>query len=580
MDVETTMDKGVKLRINETKIEICNPDEIVIESLRMDRLIDKVVLGGTWGTTLKRKIVKVYSSLNVSPEMADIILKEGLLDAIGELQDQHLDNLEHSDELKEVERAKRVEEENKEINIQAEKFYEFLQEHELTLFGYIEYLSRWFSGGEARNVIIGLLCCFGTFSGVKPLWFMALGKAGEGKSFIEYAVLHLVPTKFQENGLKTPAALIRKGQNVGTDYLNHKCITMGDLGDPKDYEKYRETMHKFKKMTTEGKDEWELVSDSMNPETGQRDVILQELTGYPAVIFTSVNSENVDPQFISRGLTVTPQATDKQVSLYVHYMQSGSIWKKKTDYIIRNHLPLFHGYLQSIDYENSEIINPYYQCLENWYDGDEYFKRALNKYPELVKIITYLHAHEREYIIIDGKKYYISTKKDNMLVAQLVNPSSNLSGVAINVFNKLVELYKDFDEDEMTLYRGGEHDIRQCKTFFSVSSAKQLLKNNRGFRGLQIGEILNNLSEANLLTLIGKVNKGRNNIYALEQLEPYTKIKIDFDEDVIKKYVEDIPNIYGCTSFEIDEKMLKEKNESEYSKNPFGKLKPAPWFMT
>ena len=371
MDVETTMKEGVMLRIiDENKLEILTEEDVVFESIRLNKPLLDISIGGQFGTLLKRKIGKAYISNGVSPDMSAVIIKEGLYDAICELQDQHMDNLENSDELKQVERVKQLEEENKIINEQAEEFYKFLQEHDLTLFGYIEYLSRWFSGGEARNVIIGLLCCFGTFSKIKPLWFMALGKAGEGKSFIEFAVLQLVPSKFQENGLKTPAALIRKGQTIGADYLDGMCITMGDLGDPKDYEKYREVMHKFKKMTTEGHDEWELVGDTINQETGQRDVILQELTGYPAVIFTSVNSENVDDQFISRGLTVTPEATDEQVSMFIKYMQNGSIWKQKTDYITRNHLPLLHGYLQSIDYDNSFVINPYYDCLELWFAED------------------------------------------------------------------------------------------------------------------------------------------------------------------------------------------------------------------
>jgi hypothetical protein len=77
---------------------------------------------------------------------------------------------------------------------------------------------------------------------------------------------------------------------------------------------------------------------------------------------------------------------------------------------------------------------------------------------------------------------------------------------------------------------------------------------------------------------MGKVNKGRNNIYTLEKTEPYIKREIDFDENLIENYVKNISNIYTPTSSEIREKMLKEKSESEYHDKPFGKLKVAPWF--
>lgn len=458
-------------------------------------------------------------------------------------------------------------------------FMSFLEENELTLFGYLEYLARWFSGGEAKNTLIGFLCHYGTFSGTKPLWFMALGKAGEGKSFIEEASLKLVPSKYIENGLKTPAALIRKGQMSGLDYLDRKILTMGDMGDPKDYEDYRRVMHKYKKMTTEGHDEFEAVADNPDPITGERQTILMELKGYPSVCFTSVNSENVDDQFLSRGLTVTPEASDKQVAMFVRYMQSGSLWKQKSDYIVRNQLPMLHAYLQKIEGEDliTDVINPYYYCLEEWFSGDEYFKRALTKYPELVKIVTYLNREQREFIAHDNIIFYIATKEDNMTVAQLLNPNSNLSGVAIKVFNQLLKYYKPYDEDEYETYRIEDTNLKNLDTIFSVNSAKTHLRNTREFRGLNYGEIFYNLQEAGLISSPGKVPRSRNNIYCLERTEEYGMKEIVFDQKLIDEYVDEVQFIYGPTPGEIREKISQEKS-SNYSENPYGKLKPAPWF--
>jgi len=575
LSVEIDLDKGLQTlfirgynkETGETTAEIAEKqlsksiDKITTNSDDFRQIMQRIELGNSILKNFDAKILRLNLSL-----------------ALDNIKKQYIDFISELDTYREQERKKEEEYEIEQIHKEADRFYEFLDENDLTLFGYLEYLSRWFSGGEARNVLIGFLCAFGTFSGVKPLWFMALGKAGEGKSFIEEAVLNLVPQKFIENGLKTPAALVRKGQIQGLDYLDKKILTMGDLGDPKDYEDYRRVMHKYKKMTTEGHDEFEAVADNPDPVTGERQTILMELKGYPSVLFTSVNTENVDDQFLSRGLTATPESSDEQVSMFVRYMQSGSIWNKKTKNIIRNELPMLHGYLQTIGRDDTDVINPYYYCLEKWFEDDEYFKRALTKYPELVKIVTYLHAHEREMIDVDGMYYYISTKQDNMIVAQLMNPSNNLSGVAINVFNQLLKYYQEYSEAELHEFLEGEIHIKECKTIFSVGSAQLELRKNRKFRGLQYGDIFRNLSDAGLIEAIEKVPRSNKNIYIISQHEKLGHKPIDFDQKLIDEYVEEIPYIYGATPLEIYEKIGKEKNSDKYSKNPFGKLKPAPWF--
>jgi hypothetical protein len=534
-------------------------------------------------TFKKEDVQMLYKQMNKRElegikDVKEDVIKLNFAEAIDEILLQHDEYIENIDEIRETEKEQEREIEAEELEEIASDFRTFLEDNEITLFGYLEYLSRWFSGGEARNTLIGFLCHFGTFSGTKPLWFMALGKAGEGKSFIEEASLKLVPTKFIENGLKTPAALTRKGQTHGLDYLDRKILTMGDLGDPKDYEDYRKLMHKYKKMTTEGCDEFEAVGDVVDEVTGVRPTVLMELYGYLSVCFTSVNSENVDDQFLSRGITVTPEATDEQVDKFVEYTQSGSLWEEKTRDMVLNELPMLHGFLQNLTNNQAfGVINPYYYCLKDWFKDDEYFKRALKKYPELVKIVTYLNSDEREIVSYEDKAFYVATKEDNMVIAQLMHPNSNLSGVAIEVFNQLVKYYNEYNHDEHDLYKSEVIELEDCKTIFGINSAKRKLRNNRRFRGLQYGEIINNLAEAGLIVPIGKIGKSNYNVYTLNQTTPYEKKEIDFDEKLINKYVENIECIYGPPVSEI-RKIISNEKSTNYSQNPYGKLKPAPWF--
>lgn len=545
-----------------TRILDKSPDTLTINSQDMKDIIEEIGMSDTILASIDKKKLKLAIGKSLSA------IKVNYRDFIKDIESyRDAQRKEEQDTLDEM---------NEELR---SDFFTFLDEQEITLFGYLEYLARWFSGGEARNTLIGFLCHYGTFTGVKPLWFMALGKAGEGKSFIEEASLKMVPKKYIENGLKTPAALIRKGQMQGLDYLDRKILTMGDMGDPKDYEDYRRVMHKYKKMTTEGHDEFEAVADNPDPITNERQTILMELKGYPSVCFTSVNSENVDDQFLSRGLTVTPEASDIQVAKFVRYNQSGSKWRRKSDYIIEHQLPLLHAYLQQQDDPETptDVINPYYYCLEEWFSDDEYFKRALTKYPELVKIVTYLNREQRAYIFHEGIMFYISTKEDNMLIAQLLNPNSNLSGVAIRVFNQLLKYFKAFDEEEYEDYRMNDLNLGDMNTIFSVGTAKKHLQGNRAFRGLNYGEIFYNLQEAGLISSPGKVNRSRNNIYCLERTEEYGMKPIKFDQKLIDEYVEEVQHIYGPTPEEI-QKIISNEKPSGYDKNPYGKLEPAPWF--
>jgi hypothetical protein len=502
-----------------------------------------------------------------------------LEESLESIQIQYGDWLDDADERRQLEAEVKNEEEKEKLFQEAMQFKQFLGEHNLTFFEYLTYLSKWFSGAEYENVIIGFLCTFGTFSGVKPLWFMAVGKAGEGKSFIEDGTLELTPDKFLENGLKTEKAVVRKGRICGIDYLDHMILTMGDLGGPKDFEEYKLVMHKYKKMTTEGHDEFEAVSDNADPETKEREIIFMELKGYPSVMFTTVDSENIDPQFASRGITVTPRASNHDASIYTMYNQRGSIWEAKTSELSNTTLKLFHSYVESLDYEDIGVINPYYLCLVKWFRDDEYFKRGLGKYPELVHLITYLNSGERETIQIDDRRFYVSTKDDNTILTRLIRPDNSLSGVAVDVFNQLLKYYKKFDYDEYVEYEAKDIRLDECETFFSVGSARKKLRNNRRFRGLQYADILFNLDQAGLLVKVGKELRGNTNLYCLDKNTPVENHEIEFDDGLIKEYIDNkVEGIYGGGLTPHLLQIMGDEKPVKGIPSSFSDLEIPPWF--
>jgi hypothetical protein len=530
-----------------------------------------------------KKKLRTHGTIKKIIDDQDMSLDKFLLrveESLERIQDQYDNWLDGASEREEEKRLLQEEEEKEKIFNESLKFKQFLGEHKLSFFDYLTYIARWFSGEEYENVIIGFLCNFGTFSGVKPLWFMVVGKAGEGKSFIENGTLKLTPPKFLENGLKTEKAVVRKGRICGIDYLDRMIMTMGDLGGPKDFEEYKLVMHKYKKMTTEGHDEFEAVSDNANPETKEREIIFMELSGYPSVMFTTVDSENIDPQFASRGITVSPHASNLDASIYTMYNQRGSVWESKTTELCNTTLKLFHSYVESLEYDEIGVINPYYKCLVKWFEDDEYFKRGLGKYPELVHLITYLNSDERETIQAGNKRFYVSTKDDNAILTHLIRPDNSLSGVAVDVFNQLLKYYKKFDYDEYVEYENKDLRLEQCESFFSVGSARKKLRNTRKFRGLQYGDILYNLDQAGLIVKVGKELRGNTNLYCLDKLNQIGTHDIEFDKKLISDYIQhDVEKIYGhglaphLLQIMVDEKPVKGIPDS------FSDLEIPPWFV-
>ena len=559
-----------------------NSTGALLASKRMSRNDFRTLKLSSHSFNILKKKIKTHGMITKYIEDNDKS-KEKFLIRVGEslesLQDQYEEWLDGASERRQLEEEQARILEEEELYQKSVKFQQFLGEHDLSFFQYLTYLSKWFSGAESENVIIGFLCNFGTFSGVKPLWFMAVGKAGEGKSFIENGVLKLTPDKFKENGLKTEKATVRKGRICGTDYLNRKILTMGDLGGPKDFEEHKLVMHKYKKMTTEGHDEFEAVSDNADPETKEREIILMELVGYPSVMFTTVDSENIDPQFASRGISVSPHASNLDASIYTMYNQRGSIWESKTSKICETTLKLFHSYVESLDYEEVGVINPYYLCLVKWFEEDEYFKRGLGKYPELVHLITYMNSAERETIQVENRRYYVATKDDNVILTRLIRPDNSLSEVAVDVFNQLLKYYKEFDYDEYVEYENKDRRLENCESFFSVGSARKKLRNNHKFRGLPYADILYNLDQAGLLVKVGKELRGNTNLYCLDRKVPVDDNEINFDKKLIQEYMKKhLGRIYGDGLTPHLLQMMDQEKAIKGIPNSFSDLEIPPWF--
>lgn len=461
----------------------------------------------------------------------------------------------------------------KKIEKSAKEFITELKELDTEPTVFLKYRASWLNAGELNNTIKGFICHFATYMGVKAVNFIPVGKTAEGKSVIYDSSRILMPSDAFVNGRKTEAVIYRLSQKVGEDYLNNSIMEFGDLGGTKDLNKWEESLNICKELNTEGKCQKEITGDSIDKDTGEKNLLNLNLKGYASTTFTTVNTENIDAQIVNRGLTVTPNSSNEDVKQFNRYNKG----KYKT---IRNNIinveigKKFHNYIRwlklTYPYDNEtkqiqdkegnviDFINPYYLCFEDWVLDSAYFKRNSNIYEGLINAVTLLNSPFRESITTnDGVKYFIVGKDDINLISDLLNPALELSPLAVKLYNKLIDWYGDdpnnYNVNALAEYDNYNHGFGVVKNFeylFTVSTVRKKARNVTNLKNTDIGQMLNNLASDGKIEVIGKATKSSANIYGL--VNDFKKVDdqpIKLDQYQVNLWCEEIKDIY---SVEVD----------------------------
>ena len=204
---------------------------------------------------VKESISKIYG---LTTETTDGITFQYTKAQIGDqvmktlsfLQDKLSSYVSNKAENDKVEYKKRLEEQEELLYRRSEEFCDFLYDHDITLIDFLYYAAEWLSGGEVKNILKGMICHLSTCFKIKPIWFMPLGKAGEGKTIIDEAAQQLIPQEVFLNGRISESALHRKASIEGTDYVidlmsdfSNKESLINEIVDR--YENYKERTKGF-----------------------------------------------------------------------------------------------------------------------------------------------------------------------------------------------------------------------------------------------------------------------------------------------------------------------------------------------
>lgn len=489
-----------------------------------------------------------------------------------QLQSQLDDYSEHRDE---IQKREKMESDSKRLQELTENYNELnrmLKENDATIIDYIQLCITYLINGENKNTLIGLLCHLSTYLKRGALWFMAVGKSGEGKSTIEHASIKLLPENAWMNGNMSEAALYRKTLNEGTDFLDGNIMRLGDLGGKSDFDKHEQILNLYKELSTDGSVELELTSDTIDDSIGERGTAKFMVKGYCSVSFATVHSENIEDQYANRGRIIEPEATNDQVRKFRLYNKGK--YEDYVDFIIEKFINNFlHDYIEYIRLKHGDVkvFNPYLTCLHDWLNEDEYYKRSTGQYEKLVETVTLLNYPNRELVTNDeGEEYVVSTSEDNKLIADLFLPSFGISPTAIRLFNKLlewffnkriltedggyvkkscnVEEYMESVNSELADYKNvtgfGTNDFLSV---FTVSEVKRKTSKTKSLHGIDVSSILNNLLQRGyIVSTDEKVKRSNKNIYRLNFFDPIENKGINFQESCIQEYVDHVvPVVYG-----------------------------------
>lgn len=538
-------------------------------------------------------------------QISDVLMKQ-----MRELQSQ----LEEYERTREERIKQAIEEKDKKRVLEVKKNYNelvrLLHKSDKSIIEYIQLCITYLISGENKNVLIGLLCHLSTYFKRGALWFIAVGKTGEGKSTIEQASIRLLPDDAYMNGNISEAALYRKALDNGRRFLDGKIMRFGDMGGETDFKKKEDILDTYKELTTEGYKELELTSDTINSETGERGTNKYTIEGYCSVSFATIHTEDIDEQYTNRGRLIEPEASNEDVGRFRLY-NKGKYAKQVEGIIEYNINLLLHDYIEYIklEYGAVQVFNPYLECLHKWLNRDEYFKRSIGQYEKLVETVTLLNYPNREVVHnSDGDCFVMSTMEDNALITQLFQPSFGLSPIAIKVFNKLLDWffkckkddkkslgmitvdcdtnddYEESVERELSDYMNSSINLKKdCVSIFTVSTVKHKANKVSDLKGIDVGGVLHNLTQKGYITTTDVKMKGSNkNIYKLNFFEYIHDQDIEFLDEDVESYCEQIvPLTYGDIRYTLPGDSVKMKNmfdNEKLRKSFIGDLGASQWF--
>ncbi|BBL62640.1 hypothetical protein [Methanobrevibacter arboriphilus] len=446
----------------------------------------------------------------------------------------------------------------------AEKFEEILKkDYGGNIIDYIQDKSQYLILNENKNIAFIFLACMVIILGLEGLMIEIHGMADTGKSYIIKRVLKcFIPEEFvyDVNDI-TEASFLDKGID-NPYYFDRLLISFGDLGDNKQYEKFKPIFNIVKILITENK----YIREKKGGKNYEYTIKII-LKGKVGALFGTVNTESNESQINSRTLNITPNRNHKNGKIeFKELLMTKGNYKYNQFYKTSKELKLFKQYLKSIickinkKYEKTEVLNPFLSSISNIAKNSETDTRQQNYLNQMFKV--YLVLNYDNCIEIDNENliFLVPNLEQITKFIELVSNNAGLKPYEKNLIMKLKkEIVPITVENAEKIFKGKckqydtevnpygyEHrekiDERNKRAiedlmnenglnitrkdnnlnnihFFTSSNVKRIFKNHKSIKDIEnMEKVFNNLEERGFLEKLPEKH-GKQNVYYLNENE-------------------------------------------------------------
>lgn len=379
---------------------------------------------------------------NTSKEEIERIYQRKFDDVLQSLQNL-LDNS-HFEEEKQIEKDKEL------IRESYENAYEDFKTS-CRLYGYtpLQYLVRVFEGygvNSTLEIFKAYLGYLQTLIGLKGTNVIAIGSQSSGKSHIVENPLDCIPQEYVHRGTYTLASFFT--EFAGRD-LTHHLFYLGDLGGVNDDSRTIEFRDVIKPLSTDGH-----ISRNYKEE-GK--VINETITGYPALVYTTVNEEMINEQEKSRSIIIMPPFIEQWLLMIYDSFNEAPASDYELKLNIEKSKKQIQGYSWYLmnHFENTEMYNPYMFAVQEYLTNIDDFNRKIKEFNMLLKLVIVLNGgfcleHELYYNTETEEpiktRLVIASKKDVVDALNLFEGSSGLLPTEIALLKGLLENYVCYND--------------------------------------------------------------------------------------------------------------------------------------
>ena len=382
-----------------------------------------------------KKKVKDHDAFKMIDKAAFFVALEEALDKL--IMD-YMVWLDGAEERREQERLEAEQEKQLEQEMIAAEGYDIIDEMKHPLIC-IAWMIDWCTAGERLNILYAFLALSSQIVLKNPISVIGIGDGGSGKTHIQEVALSMIPDEYVMTIKSTTDAALFGFCDEDPYQFDGKIVNIGDMGGKNDHEEAQNFKNAMKEMQSDG--HMARIKREPDPMTGGWINKTFELFGKPCLTYTNVPGFEFEDQEKSRSVFFQPRTdNDKAVSVFkrlsrmkgtptteILKQEQGKIKDiKKMLIALRNRM------------ENVNIYNPYNEFMDKYLGESKYFKRDVDKYDGILRIITAINGYRRP--IINNTLF--TTKEDIVMFVDILERyhrsiTSNLSPGAADVLQDL-----------------------------------------------------------------------------------------------------------------------------------------------